>query len=252
MFFQSYTLLALYATLFTWLITILGSSTVFFFKKINRNIMDASLSIASGIMLSASFWSLLNPSINYAKNLNQLPWLITSLGFLIGALFIYFADKLFNKKIKNKKLSLLILSITMHNIPEGLAVGIAFGSIKYGINGSNLTSSIMLTLGIGLQNFPEGVAVSLPLRSKGYSRLKSFVYGLLSAIVEPIFGIIGALITIKISYLMPFLLSFAAGAMIYVVVKELIPESQLNNNKSLMGLITIIGFTIMMILDTLM
>ena len=252
MFFQSYTLLALYATLFTWILTVLGSSMVFFFKKINKNIMDAALSIASGIMLSASFWSLLNPSITYAINLNQIPWLITSIGFIIGSLFIYLTDRLFKKKTKNNRLSLLILSITMHNIPEGLAVGIAFGSIKYGIYGTTLTSSILLALAIGIQNFPEGVAISLPLRREGYSRFKSFIYGSLSAIVEPIFGVIGALITIKISYLMPLLLSFAAGAMIYVVIKELIPESQSNKNTSLMAIITIIGFTIMMILDTLM
>lgn len=252
MFSHNYTLLSLYATLFTWLLTILGSSMVFFLKKVNKNIMDASLSIASGIMLSASFWSLLNPSISYAKNINQIPWLVTSLGFILGSYFIFITDKSLKRKKKNHRLSLLILSITMHNIPEGLAVGIAFGSIKYGINGSTLTSAVLLALAIGIQNFPEGAAISLPLRREGYSRFKSFIYGVLSAIVEPIFGVIGALITIKISYLMPLLLSFAAGAMIYVVVKELIPESQSNENKSLMGLVTIVGFTIMMILDTLM
>ena len=250
MFFSgSYTMLALYATLFTWFLTTLGSSTVFFFKNISKTFMDISLSFAAGIMLSASFLSLLNPAFENAKVLNQTPWLIVSLGFLLGGLFIYITDK----SIKvNKKASLLILSITMHNIPEGLAVGIAFGSIKYGLNGASLTNALVLALAIGLQNFPEGSAVSLPLRRDNYSRFKSFMYGSLSAIVEPIFGVIGAILTIKISTLMPLFLSFAAGAMIYVIVKELIPESQTNRNKSLITLFFIVGFLIMMILDTLM
>lgn len=251
---NNYTLLALYATLFTWLLTILGSSMVFFFKKINKNYMDASLGVAAGIMMSASFWSLLNPAIDNAKKLNQIPWLIVTVGFILGGLFIFITDKFFQTKLKkkNKRSSLMILSITMHNIPEGLAVGIAFGSIKYGIDGATLTNALMLALAIGLQNFPEGSAVSLPLRREGNSRLKSFIYGSLSAIVEPIFGIIGALLTIKISSMMPLFLSFAAGAMIYVIIQELIPESQTNKNKSLMALFTLIGFAIMMILDTAM
>lgn len=251
MFFHNYTLLALYATLFTWLLTILGSSMVFFVKKITKTYMDLSLSVAAGIMLSASFLSLLNPAFENAKLLKQIPWLIVSIGFLLGSLFIYLTDKFITKK-ENRKTSLLILSITMHNIPEGLAVGIAFGSIKYGISGASLTNAILLALAIGLQNFPEGSAVSLPLRREKNSRFKSFIYGSLSAIVEPIFGVIGALLTIKISYLMPLFLSFAAGAMIYVIVKELIPESQTNENKSLITLFFILGFLIMMILDTLM
>lgn len=252
---NNYTILALYATIFTWLITALGSATVFFFKKINKNIMDASLGIAAGIMMSASFWSLLNPAIENAKILNQTPWIIVSIGFILGGLFIFITDKVFQKKLskKNKKqkgIMLMILSITMHNIPEGLAVGIAFGSIKYNIGTANLTSAIMLALAIGLQNFPEGSAISLPLRREKYSRFKSFLYGTLSAIVEPIFGVIGAILTLKINKLMPILLSFAAGAMIYVIIQELIPESQTNENKSLMAIFTIIGFTVMMILDT--
>lgn len=252
---NNYTILALYATIFTWLITALGSATVFFFKKINKNIMDASLGIAAGIMMSASFWSLLNPAIENAKILNQTPWIIVSIGFILGGLFIFITDKVFQKKLskKNKKqkgIMLMILSITMHNIPEGLAVGIAFGSIKYNIGTANLTSAIMLALAIGLQNFPEGSAISLPLRREKYSRFKSFLYGTLSAIVEPIFGVVGAILTLKINNLMPILLSFAAGAMIYVIIQELIPESQTNENKSLMAIFTIIGFTVMMILDT--
>ena len=253
--FNSYTLYALYATIFTWLLTVLGSSMVFFFKNINKNIMDASLGIAAGIMMSASFWSLLNPAIENAKILNQVPWLIATTGFLFGGLFIFIADKIFERKInkKNKrkrKTILLVLSITMHNIPEGLAIGIAFGSIKYGISNANITSAIMLALAIGLQNFPEGSAISLPLRREKYSRLKSFIFGTLSAIVEPIFGVIGAILTVKINTIMPFLLSFAAGAMIYVIIQELIPESQTNKNKSLMAIFSLIGFGLMMILDT--
>lgn len=254
MFSNNYTLLALYATLFTWLLTILGSSMVFFFKKINKNYLDITLSMAAGIMLSASFWSLLNPSITNAKLIYQTPWLIVTTGFILGGVFIYLTDFLFTKKFKhkNKRLSLLMLSITMHNIPEGLAIGIAFGSARYSLNGSSIASALTIAIAIALQNFPEGSAISLPLRRDGYSRIKSFIYGSLSAIVEPIFGIIGVLLTIKISYLMPFLLSFAAGAMIYVVIEELIPESQKNNNKALMTLSTLFGFSIMMILDTLM
>lgn len=252
---NNYTILALYATLFTWLITMLGSATVFFFKTINKNIMDASLGIAAGIMMSASFWSLLNPAIKNASEIGQIPWLIVTIGFLFGGFFIFVADKFFQKKINKKKknekkLFLMILSITMHNIPEGLAVGIAFGSIKYNIASANLTTALMLALAIGLQNFPEGSAISLPLRREKYSRFKSFILGSLSAIVEPIFGVIGAMLTLKIRFLMPTLLSFAAGAMIYVIIQELIPESQTNDNKSLMALFTIFGFALMMILDT--
>ena len=249
---HNYTLFALYATIFTWLLTVLGSSMVFFFKKIYKNFMDASLGIAAGIMMSASFWSLLNPAIENAKNLKQISWLVVTIGFLLGGIFIFITDRLFQKKLntKNKRLSLMILSITMHNIPEGLAVGIAFGSIKYGLDSATITNAIMLALAIGLQNFPEGSAISLPLRREGYTRTKSFLYGCLSAIVEPIFGLLGAILTIKIQHLMPIFLSFAAGAMIYVIIQELIPESQTNDNKSLMALFTLIGFSIMMILDT--
>jgi len=251
------TLYAFYGTLFTFFLTVLGSSMVFFFKKINKNIMDATLGLAAGIMMSASFWSLLNPAIDNAKELKQTPWLILSIGFLLGGIFIFIADKYFQKRFKktkasNKRLFLLVTSITMHNIPEGLAVGIAFGSINYHIAGATLTSAIILAIGIGIQNFPEGSAISLPLRREGYTRFKAFLYGSLSAIVEPISGILGAIITLKIRTLMPILLSFAAGAMIYVIVQELIPESQSNKNKSLMALFTLIGFILMMILDTLM
>ena len=242
---------ALIATLFTYLVTALGASIVFFFKKINKSIMDAMLGFAAGVMTSASFFSLLAPAIESCKELKLSTWLITSIGFFSGGLLLFIADKVFNKLLdkKNKRILMLISSITIHNIPEGLAIGIAFGSIAYGINGATLLSAVMLAIGIGLQNFPEGSAVSIPLLREGMSRKKSFFYGQLSAIVEPIFGVLGAILVLRVRILLPFFLSFAAGAMIYVVVSELIPESQTNEKKDLMAIFTIIGFSIMMILD---
>lgn len=240
-------ILALLATLFTFLITSLGASIVFIFKNIKKDVMDICLSVSAGIMLSASFWSLLNPSIELTNKLN-ISIVFVFLGFVLGGLLILFGNKIYNKE-KNKKLSNLIFSITLHNIPEGLAIGVAFGSILYNLEGANLTSALILALGIGIQNFPEGSAISLPLRREGLSRKKSFIIGSLTGIVEPISGVIGAILAIQIQYILPFLLSFAAGAMIYVVVIELIPESQTNKRKDLMALFCIIGFTIMMILD---
>ncbi len=242
---------ALLATLFTWSITCLGASLVFLFKKINKFVMDAMLGVAGGIMISASFWSLLNPSIEMAKNL-KIPVLIIFLGFLFGGLLLFIGDKIFDKFSNNKESSLkrvvmLMSSITLHNIPEGLVVGVAFGSLIY--DSGNLLEAILLAVGIGLQNFPEGTAVSVPLRREGMSTKKAFFFGQLSGIVEPISGVIGALLVLKIKTLLPFLLAFAAGAMIYVVVEEIIPESQTNDRKDLMALFTIIGFLIMMILD---
>lgn len=242
---------ALLATIFTYLLTLLGSSIVFFFKKISKNVMDAMLGFSAGVMTSASYFSLLAPAIETSSELNLNPWLITSIGFISGGLLLFIADIVFNKFLgkKNKRILMLISSITIHNIPEGMAVGIAFGSTFYGINGATTISALMLALGIGLQNFPEGSAVSIPLLREGMSRKKAFFYGQLSAIVEPIFGVIGALLVLKMKVLLPFFLSFAAGAMIYVVVSELIPESQTNEKKERMAIFTIIGFTIMMILD---
>lgn len=246
---------AFIATIFTWSVTALGASLVFFFKKVNKNIMDAMLGFAAGVMIAASYWSLLAPSIEMAQNLNMNAWLISALGFLSGGTILFLGDKFFdkisnNKNRKNIKRSLmLIFSITMHNIPEGLAVGVAFGSLAYGLDGATLTAACMLALGIGLQNFPEGTAVSVPLRREGFSRKKAFLYGQLSGVVEPLSGIIGALLVIKVQFLLPYLLAFAAGAMIYVVVEELIPESQTNKKKDFMALFTLIGFSVMMILD---
>lgn len=247
---------AFLATLFTWSITCLGASLVFFFKKINKNIMDAMLGFAGGVMIAASFWSLLDPAITMAENLNMIVWLIIFIGFFCGGLLLFVGDKIFdqyNKKHKKqtsfKRVAMLISSITLHNIPEGLVVGVAFGSIIYGLEGNTIASACLLAVGIGLQNFPEGTAVSVPLRREGMSRKKAFFYGQLSGIVEPISGVIGALIVLKIRMILPFLLSFAAGAMIYVVVQEIIPESQTNKRKDLMALFTIVGFSVMMILD---
>ena len=242
---------ALIATIFTYLITALGASIVFFFKRISKNIMDAMLGFAAGVMTSASYFSLLGPAIESSNSLGLTTWLTTFLGFFLGGMLIYISDIIFGKILskKKKRILMLISSITIHNIPEGLAVGIAFGSVFYGIEGATIISAIMLAIGIGLQNFPEGSAVSIPLLREGMSRKKSFFYGQLSAIVEPIFGVIGAILVLKVRILLPFFLSFAAGAMIYVVVSELIPESQSNEKKNLMAIFTIIGFSIMMILD---
>ena len=251
---------AFLATIFTWFITALGACIVFFFKKVNKNIMDAMLGFAAGVMVAASFWSLLSPAIDMANSLNMCAWVVILIGFIGGGLLLFLGDKIydyFEKKVKKKRENnkslkrclMLIFSITLHNIPEGLAAGVAFGSLAYGLEGATLTSACMLALGIGLQNFPEGTAVSVPLRREGFSRKKAFFYGQLSGIVEPISGILGALLVIRVRFLLPYLLAFAAGAMIYVVVSELIPESQTNRKKDLMALFTLIGFSVMMIMD---
>ena len=248
------------ATLFTWGVTAVGASLVYFFKKINKNIMDGMLGFAGGVMIAASFFSLLAPAMDMAENLNLITWLVVFLGFFSGGLLLFIGDKIYdfydkknphrkNKQNNLKRCFMLIGSITLHNIPEGMAVGVAFGSVVYGLDGATLAAAWALAIGIGLQNFPEGTAVSMPLRREGFSRKKSFFLGQLSGVVEPIAGIIGAILVIKIRILLPFLLSFAAGAMIYVVVEELIPESQTNKRKDLMALFTLIGFSVMMILD---
>ncbi len=253
-------ILALLATLFTFSITALGAALVYFFKKVNKTVMDAMLGFAAGVMIAASFWSLLSPSIEMANTLNMTSWLVATIGFLSGGILLFIGDKVFDlldkkltKKEPNiksfKRCMMLMFSITLHNIPEGLAVGVAFGSIVYSLNGATLESACLLALGIGLQNFPEGTAVSVPLRREGMSRTKSFIYGSLSGLVEPIAGVLGALLVLKVQKLLPFLLAFAAGAMIYVVIEELVPESQTNKKKDLMAFFTLIGFTIMMILD---
>jgi len=246
---------ALIATIFTWSITALGAALVFFFKKIKKNILDSMLSISAGVMIAASFWSLLSPAINMANNLGLNTILVVSLGFIFGGFFLFISDmifELFQKKQRvstNKRVLMLVTSITLHNIPEGLAIGIAFGSTLYGIDGATLMSAWTLAFGIGIQNFPEGTAVSVPLRREGFSRKKSFFFGQLSGIVEPISGFLGALLVLKIRLILPFFLAFAAGAMIYVVVSELIPECQTNKHKGIMSLFVLVGFIIMMVLD---
>ena len=251
----SYVTQAFIATIFTWSITALGAAVVFVFKKTNKNIMDAMLGFAAGVMIASSFFSLLSPAIEMTKSLNLITWLVTFIGFFSGGLLLFIGDKLFERLIQNnqkgsiKRSLMLITSITLHNIPEGMAVGVAFGSLAYGIEGATIGAACMLALGIGIQNFPEGTAVSVPLRREGMSLKRAFFFGQLSGIVEPISGVIGALLVIKIRILLPYLLSFAAGAMIYVVVQELIPQSQTNEKKDLMALFTMIGFSLMMILD---
>lgn len=248
--------LAFVACLFTWLITILGAMVVFLFKKVNKTLLDAMLGFAAGVMISASFFSLISPALSMSENLNINGPVIVTLGFICGGLLLFIGDKIFPKIIKKnekakkfKRTFMLIFSITLHNIPEGLAVGVAFGSLRYNLQGATLISAIILAFGIGLQNFPEGTAVSLPLKRDGMSSKKAFLIGSLTGIVEPIASVIGALLVLKVRTILPFLLAFAAGAMIYVVVEELIPESQTNKSKDLMAIFTILGFAVMMFLD---
>ena len=244
-------LLAFLATLFTYIITILGASIVFLFKNFNQKILDIMMGFAGGVMIAASFWSLLAPAISLLEQLNRPKYLETSIGFILGGSFILLSDIFLSKKIKveeNKKKILLITSaVTLHNIPEGMAVGVAFGSLSLNIPEVSLIGACLLALGIGLQNFPEGLCVSLPLRS-GMSRKKAFFYGQMSGIVEPIFGVIAAIGAMFIQNIMPFLLSFSAGAMIAVVTSELIPDS-FKDNKLLASIGLLLGFSVMMILD---
>ena len=266
---------ALFAGLFTWFITAIGSGLVFFFNSSHRKALDISLGFTGGVMIAASFWSLLAPSIEYVEmqkelGLTNMPsWLAPTIGFFLGALFLFALDKIiphlhmFEKKTnaegvntKWQKTILLVLAIAMHNIPEGLAVGVAFGAIASPeiVNNLNveiftLGSAIALAIGIGIQNFPEGFAVSMPLRRQGMSKFKSWQWGQLSAIVEPIFAVIGAAIVLQVLPILPYALAFAAGAMIFIVVEEVIPESQKGGNTDLATMGLIAGFIVMMGLD---
>jgi len=253
---------ALVATLFTWFVTGLGASLVFFFKSINKKILNGMLGFAAGVMIAASFWSLLVPAIEMSGESDFPRWAPAVIGFLVGGVFLWLADQILPhlhlgfeiEKAEGIKTSwersvLLVLAITLHNIPEGLAVGVAFGALGANLPSASLGGAIALALGIGIQNFPEGVAVSVPLRREGFSRLKSFWYGQLSGIVEPIAGIIGAVAVVSTRSILPYALSFAAGAMIYVVVEEVIPESQLEDNSDIATIGTMIGFALMMTLD---
>lgn len=247
---------ALIAGMFTFLVTVFGSSSVFLFKKFNKTLLDIFLSISAGVMIAASFFSLINPAIEMSENLNLIPIVVLLVGILSGTLLLYISDKIFSKKIKmsnnKKRISLLFFSIMMHNIPEGMAIGVAFGSVIYGLDGATIGAAISLALGIGIQNFPEGSAISLPLLGSGINKWKAFLYGSLSAIVEPIASVLGALLVLKLNVFLPYLLAFAAGAMLYVVIEEIIPESQNTEKKDLMAFITILGFCLMMTLDIIL
>jgi ZIP family zinc transporter len=254
---------AFLATVFTWLVTAAGASLVFFFKNVHRGILDPMLGFTGGVMVAASFWSLLNPAIEISEKLYPgYSWVPAAAGFLAGALFIYFLDKLMphlhlnfglteTEGIKSKlhKTTLLILAITLHNIPEGLAVGVLFGAAAMGMEDTSIMGAITLAIGIGIQNFPEGIAVAMPLRRQGVTRFRSFWYGQLSAIVEPVAGVAGAVAVMYLQPMLPFALAFAAGAMIFVVVEEVIPETQRDKytDRSVLGFIG--GFLVMMILD---
>jgi ZIP family zinc transporter len=254
---------AFMATLFTWAVTAAGASLVFFTRALNQKLMDAMLGFAAGVMIAASFWSLLAPGIEMAEQLGHKPWLTAVIGFMAGGIFMRLTDRFLphlhpglsiNKsegvKTSWQRSTLLVLAITLHNIPEGLAVGVAFGAVAAGLPSANIGGAIALAIGIGLQNFPEGTAVSMPLRREGMSKGKSFFMGQASGIVEPIAGVIGAFFVLHMQHILPYALCFAAGAMIFVVVEELIPESQKNQSHiDLVTMATMTGFSIMMLLD---
>lgn len=253
---------ALLATCFTWFVTALGAALVFPFKNVNKKVLDIMLGFAAGVMIAASFWSLLAPAIEMAEQSGGPSWLPAVVGFLLGGVFLRLVDKFLphlhiggtsdrGEGIKTswQRSILLVLAITLHNIPEGLAVGVAFGAISAGLPSASLAGAIALAIGIGLQNFPEGASVSIPLRREGMSRFKSFLYGQASGIVEPISGVLGAVAVIFIKPLLPYALSFAAGAMIFVVIEELIPESQMEKHADVATMGAMLGFTIMMLLD---
>ncbi len=253
---------AFLATLFTWFVTALGASLVFCFREIERRVLDAMLGFAAGVMIAASFWSLLAPAIELSANSGLPSFLPPVVGFLAGGAFLWAIDRVLphlhigfpieeaeGVKTPWRRSVLLVLAITLHNIPEGLAVGVAFGALTAALPGASLAGAVALALGIGIQNFPEGAAVSVPLRREGLGRLKSFWYGQLSAVVEPIAGVLGAATVVLARPLLPYALGFAAGAMIYIVVEELIPEAQREQNTHIATFGTMLGFAVMMVLD---
>ncbi len=255
-------LLALLATLFTWGLTALGASMVFFFREINKRVLNLMLGFAAGVMVAASFWSLLSPAIVMAEESGGIAWVAALIGFLLGGAFLYIIDQILPHLHMGLKRSeaegiktswhrsiLLVLAITLHNIPEGLAVGVAFGALAHNPDIGVLSGAVALAIGIGLQNFPEGTAVSVPLRREGFTRLKAFHYGQLSGVVEPMAGVLGAYLVLMITPLLPYALSFAAGAMIFVVVEELIPESQTGHETDFSTIGAMLGFSVMMVLD---
>lgn len=258
-------LAALLATTFTWLVTAAGASLVFFFKNLHRRVLDGMLGFTGGVMVAASCFGLLIPAIDMTGGEGAETVMPAAIGFIVGALFLYALDKLtphlhinFDRNEAEgpqtdwHKTTLLVLAITLHNIPEGLAVGVMFGGAAAGLEGATIGGALALAIGIGIQNFPEGIAVSMPLRRQGISRLRSFWFGQLSAIVEPIAGVVGALAVLSIQPLMPYALAFAAGAMIYVVVEEVIPETQRDRFTDIATLGFIGGFVLMMVLDVVL
>lgn len=253
---------ALLGTLFTWGMTALGAATVFLGRNPGRRVLDSMLGFAAGVMIAASYWSLLAPALDLAQENGQPAWLPAATGFLLGGIALRLADKVLphlhiDAPISEaegtpttwKRTTLLILAITLHNIPEGLAVGVAFGAVASGYESATLAGAIALAIGIGIQNFPEALAVSLPLRRAGFSPFKSFWYGQLSGAVEPVAGVLGAAAVLVARPLLPYALAFAAGAMIFVVVEDIIPESQSQSNTDLATMGAMIGFAIMMVLD---
>jgi zinc transporter, ZIP family len=253
---------AFFATLFTWGVTAMGAAVVFFTKTVHRRLLDLSLGFAAGVMIAASFWSLLAPSIALAREMGMIPWLPAVVGFLAGGALIRVADGLLPHLHLFKPLReaegrhtnwtrsvLLVIAITLHNIPEGLAIGVSFGAAGVGMSGATLGAAIALAIGIGLQNAPEGSAISMPLRGEGLSRFRAWWYGQLSAAVEPVAAVIGAAGVVMMRPLLPYALAFAAGAMIYVVVEEVIPESHSGGNADAATLACMVGFVIMMTLD---
>tara|TARA_Y100000996_G_scaffold399561_1_gene368725 strand:- start:16133 stop:16948 length:816 start_codon:yes stop_codon:yes gene_type:complete len=251
---------AFYATLFTWGVTALGASFVFIFRSMNRAFLDGMLGFTGGVMVAASFWSLLSPAIEMSEGEGFVKVFPAAIGFSLGALFIFGLDKVLphlhinfkeSEGIKTPwhRTTLLALAITLHNIPEGLAVGVLFGGVAAGIPEASISGAVILAIGIGIQNFPEGIAIAVPLRRQGASRFKSFWYGQMSAIVEPIFAVLGALAVTFFTPILPYALAFAAGAMIFVVVEEVIPETQLDKYTDIAALGFVGGFVIMMILD---
>ena len=248
--------------MFTWFVTACGASAVLFAKEFRARVLDAMNGFAAGVMIAASFWSLLSPAVELSEGGTPPSWIPPTAGFLLGGIVLWGIDKILPHLHPGltddaaegvattwRRSVLLVLAITLHNIPEGLAVGVAFGAAASGIEAASLNGAVVLALGIGLQNFPEGLAVSMPLRREGYSRLRCIWYGQLSGVVEPLAGVVGAAAVLQARPILPYALSFAAGAMIFVVVEELIPESQRSGNTDLATMATLAGFAVMMALD---
>jgi ZIP family zinc transporter len=264
-FFESHhpVMQAFFATLFTWAMTAAGAAVIFFSRSVSKKLLDSMLGFAAGVMIAASIWSLLIPGIEMAEEMGMIPWLVASLGFLSGGIVLRIIDKFLphvhpglcdgqceGVKTSLQRSTLLILAVTLHNIPEGLAVGVAFGAVAAGLPSATIGGALALAVGIGLQNFPEGAVISFPLRREGFSKGKSFFYGQASGLVEPVAGVLGALFVLQMKSILPFVLAFAAGAMIFVVVEELIPESQSTESHiDTVTMATMIGFAVMMILD---